>query len=243
MESFEVTARSLGLPATEAAWRVTKRRLSGGRREGVDLVELDNGALSLSIVPTRGMGLWRGRFGADRLGWDSPTRDGPVHPALGQPHELGWAGLGRGFRRADGSLRAGAQWSALRGENAGRLTVRSATRPISLHGKIANIPAHYVAVHLQDEPPHAITVEGHVDESKLFGPQIRMVTRVTTVPGSNKATVRDEFQNLGDQPCDFQLLYHWNFGPPYLEEGRKMVAAGEAGGAQGRAGGRGPGRL
>lgn len=222
IDSFEVSDCSLGL-ASGASWKVAKRRLSGGRREGVDLVELDNGALRLSIVPTRGMGLWRGQFGADRLGWDSPTRDGPVHPAL--VNLMNWGGLGwvEGFDELMvrcGLEHNGAPYEVKTQQADG--TERNTT--YSLHGKIANIPAHYVAVHIQDEPPHAITVEGHVDESKLFGPQIRMVTRITTVPGSSKATVRDEFQNLGDLPCGFQLLYHWNFGPPYLEEGSKLVA-------------------
>ncbi len=39
---------------------VTKKRLRGGRRDGVDLIQVDNGALSFSVAPTRGMGIWRG---------------------------------------------------------------------------------------------------------------------------------------------------------------------------------------
>ena len=33
-------------------------------------------------------------------------------------------------------------------------------------------------------------VEGHVDEAKLFGIKVRMTTRITTVPGSNRLVVR-----------------------------------------------------
>ena len=35
----------------------------------------------------------------------------------------------------------------------------------------------------------------------MFGPQIRMETPITTVPGSNQLVVRDEFENLKDQPA------------------------------------------
>ena len=41
-------------------WSVSKRTLSGGPSDGVDVVDLNNGELSISILPTRGMGLWRG---------------------------------------------------------------------------------------------------------------------------------------------------------------------------------------
>jgi hypothetical protein len=93
-----------------------------------------------------------------------------------------------------------------------------------LHGRIASIPAHYVAVHIDDNPPHALTVEGHVDESRLFGPQLRMTTTLTTEPGSTRFHLRDTFHNLGDQPTDLQVLYHWNLGPPLLEAGSRFVA-------------------
>ena len=93
-----------------------------------------------------------------------------------------------------------------------------------LHGKIANIPASYVAVHVDNEPPHEIVVEGHVAESRLFGPQVQLITRIATVPGSNTFVVRDELVNLKDQPIEIQLLYHWNLGPPFLGPGSRFVA-------------------
>src|SRR5450759_904519 len=51
-----------------------------------------------------------------------------------------------------------------------------------------------------------------------------MATTITTAPGSNRLTVRDEFRNLSDLPQEMQILYHWNFGPPLLEEGGRFVA-------------------
>jgi hypothetical protein len=93
-----------------------------------------------------------------------------------------------------------------------------------LHGKIANTPASYVAVHVGDDPPHEVVIEGHVEESHLFGPQIKMITRISTTPRSNHIVVRDEFINLKEQPVEMQVLYHWNFGPPFLEEGARFVA-------------------
>ena len=97
-----------------------------------------------------------------------------------------------------------------------------------LHGRIANIPAHHVSVHVEDAPPHAITVEGKVAESTLFHPQLELATRITTEPGSNRLVVVDEVANRSDSPGSLQLLYHWNFGPPYLGEGSEFAAPVEA---------------
>ena len=54
-------------------WSISKRTLSGGPSDGVDVIDLDNGELSLSILPTRGMGLWRGTYHGIPIGWNSPV--------------------------------------------------------------------------------------------------------------------------------------------------------------------------
>ena len=209
VESFSLKSQEPAKP-----WSVTKRTLHGGRREGVDLIEVDNGAFAFTIVPTRGMGIWKGRGQGISLGWNSPVKDGPVNPAF--VNLLNWGGLGwlEGFDEL--LARCGL-------ENNGAPYTEDETT-YNLHGKIANIPAHYVAVHVGDGPDGVISVEGHVDESKLFSTQVRMATTISTKPGSNAFTVRDEFRNLGDLPQDMQILYHWNFGPPLLEEGTRFSA-------------------
>src|SRR5262245_12169018 len=60
-------------------WSTRKRTLRGGLRDGVDLIEVHNGALSFSVLPTRGMSLWRGDYHGLALGWNAPLV-GPVHP-------------------------------------------------------------------------------------------------------------------------------------------------------------------
>ena len=217
VECSTVDAPALGL-AEEHSWSVKKQRLRGGRRDGVDLIVVDNGALRFLVLPTRGMGLWKGWYDGNRLGWDSPITDGPVHPALvnlGAPAASGWLD---GFDEL--LARCGLENNGAPFEIKTRKADGSTSRTtFGLHGKIANIPASYVAVHVGAEPPHEIVVEGHVEESRMFGPQIRMETRITTVPGSNYLVVRDEFVNLKEQPVEMQILYHWNFGPPFLDAG------------------------
>jgi hypothetical protein len=222
MESFAVNAAELGL-SVETPFSVSKERLRGGRRDGVDLVVVDNGALRFSIVPTRGMGLWKGFYEGVYLGWESPITDGPVNPAYVNLAAAGGLGWLEGFDEL--LARCGL-------ENNGAPFEVKTVKPdgseshttFGLHGKIANIPAWYVAVHVGARPPYEIIVEGSVEESRLFGPQIRMVSRITTTPGSNSLVVHDEFINLKEQAAQMQILYHWNFGPPFLDEGARLVA-------------------
>ncbi len=72
VESIAIRAQDLGLPASHP-WSVVKRTLRGGRRDGVDLVQVHNGAFSFSVIPTRGMGLWKGQYQGANVGWDSPV--------------------------------------------------------------------------------------------------------------------------------------------------------------------------
>src|ERR1700753_223796 len=59
------------------AWSVELKTLHGGRQEGVQVIEVNNGAMRFTIVPTRGFELWKAQAGHLRLGWDSPI--GEIH--------------------------------------------------------------------------------------------------------------------------------------------------------------------
>jgi hypothetical protein len=220
VDNFSLRGADFGSDA--GSWSVTKRTLKGGRRDGVDLIQLDNGAFSVDIVPTRGMSLRQGNYKGNRVGWTSAVTDGPVNPKF--VNLMNWGGLGWLEGYDEMLVRCGL-------ENIGspyQETVTSgdgSKRDVlfGLHGKIGNIPAHHVAVHYSPESKE-ITVEGHVDESKPFAGQIRLATKLKTTPGSNKIHVRDEYINLRESASEMQVLYHWNFGTPYLEEGAKVIA-------------------
>ncbi len=197
-------------------WLLKAERLRGGKRDGVDRISIAEAGLSFQILPTRGMGLWRAKCGEDRVGWQSPVSDGPVHPSL-----------------VDLNGRGGLGWLAGFDELLARCGMESNGPPIydaqgrvihGLHGRVANTPARYVAVHYDDRPPHEIRVEGIVDETELFFTQLRLHTNITAIPGSTAIKVHDRVINRHDGPASFQMLYHWNFGPPQLDEGARFVA-------------------
>lgn len=212
-EASKLTPADLGLTG-DPGWSITSRMLRGGRREGVRVVRLDNGTLSVDLIPTRGMGIWKGESRGKPLGWSSPVTDGPIHPGF-----VNLAGLG-GFGWLDGFD----ELLARCGMESNGPPVQDGPFAHGLHGRIQNIPAHRVSIEVDDDPPHTLSVTGEVDEARLFGPNLRMTSRFETTPGSNRLTVRDEFQNLGDRPTPLVMLYHWNLGPPLLGPGARLVA-------------------
>lgn len=212
LDSFAVSNDSLRLP-TPHDWSVRKCTLRGGRRDGIDLIEVHNGALSFAVLPTRGMGLWRGEYRGNFLGWRAPVQ-GPVHPRFVDQEERGGIGWLRGFD--EWLCRCGLGWNGPPGDdNGARLT---------LHGRIANTPAFYVEVRVNLDPPYEVSVIGQVEEAGLFLGNLRLTTLYTTVPGSNRLVIHDVVENLGAQPAEMQLLYHCNVGPPFLGPGSRVIA-------------------
>ena len=139
-ETFELR-ESAGLRlAGGSDWSVRKRTLRGGVSEGVDVVDLHNGALSVSILPTRGMGLWRGSYRGIPIGWNSPVKQ-PVNPCYVNQTDRNGLGWLTGFNEL--LCRCGLSSNGAPGldvivDNTGQKT----EAPLTLHGKIANIPAH-----------------------------------------------------------------------------------------------------
>jgi hypothetical protein len=220
IDSFAVGNDSLRL-ATPHDWSVRKRALRGGQRDGIDLIEVHNGALSFAVLPTRGMGLWRGEYRGNFLGWRSPVL-GPVHPKHVHPGDFGGLGWLTGFD--EWLCRCGLASNGPPGEDVWTDKAgRTRRAPLTLHGRIANLPAHFVEVRVHLDPPFELSVTGQVVESGLFFPHLGLTATVTTVPGSNRLVIHDVVENRSAEPAEMQLLYHCNVGPPFLEGGSRVV--------------------
>lgn len=221
VDEWEVDGTSLDLD-TEADWSVYKTTLRGGLQQGMDLIEVDNGVLSFFILPTRGMGIWKGTYKGIPLGWDSPV-SGPIHPQFVNLQERGGLGWLTGFD--EWIVRCGLDSHGAPGKD---VVLDNNGNPmevdLTLHGKIANLPARYVEVEMDLTPPYRIKVIGVVDETMMFGPALRLMTCISTELGSSELKITDEIRNLKAVPSELELLYHCNYGGPLLEEGARFVA-------------------
>ena len=217
VEDWNISADELDIGGE---WSIKKARLKGGLSDGVDTITVDNGKLSFVVVPTRGMGVWKGEYEGTFIGWDSPVKDlvHPRHVNLEARGGLGWLdGFNEWVVRC-GLVSFGAPGVDTIVDNRGNKKEVTLT----LHGRIANIPASVVKVRL--EPPFKMGVEGTIYEASMFGPQLKMTTSISTTPGSNSLKISDTIQNLRSSANEMQLLYHCNYGRPFLEEGAKLVA-------------------
>lgn len=220
LDSFALASDAFGHAGPR--WSIRKRTLKGGLRDGVDLIELDNGALAVNILPTRGMGLWHGNYKGLHLGWHAPVR-GPVHPKFVNTTDRGGIGWLTGFD--EWLVRCGLAWNGPPGEDAYTdAKGRSRKDSLSLHGRIANQPAHHVEVRVNLDAPHELSVVGVVEEGGLFYPRLELTTTYTTIPGSNKLMIHDRVVNKSAEPGEMQVLYHCNMAAPFLEAGSRVVA-------------------
>jgi hypothetical protein len=197
-----------------AGYAVTQETLRGGLRDGVTVLRVDNGKFRFDLLPTRGMGLWKASLGELHLGWESPVR-GPVHPAfvpLAEPSGLGWLD---GFD--EWMVRCGLE------SNGAPEFDEQGTLLYPLHGRIANKPAHYLSVAI-DEDQESITITGVVEETRFHFLKMRLTSTITTRFGQPGLAISDSVQNLSGSPGEIQMLYHVNFGAPLLDAGSSVVA-------------------
>ena len=220
-ETFYVEREQL-TPQCDAPWWVCKYRLHGGRQEGVDIVELHNGRMTIRIIPTRGMSILDAVMGDVRLGWDSPVKE-VVHPMHIDPHSRGGLGWLEGFNEY--LVRCGLEWFGPPVADAHHHARGEAPASnLTLHGKIANIPVSRLELEIETAAPFRLKLRGLVRERMLFGPKLDLETELVTTPGSSTFMITDRVTNDGAGAEEFGLLYHINHGCPLLENGSRLLA-------------------
>jgi hypothetical protein len=200
--------------AGAADWFVRTYPLHGGQSEGVQVVEVCNGPLTLFVLPTRGMGVWKGRFRSLPLGWKSPVPR-PVHPHYVNLHDRNGLGWLNGFNEL--MCRCGLAFNGPPGQDG--------STAVTLHGRIANLPAHFVEVRIEPDGAGWIELRGIVDETSMLGPCLRLTSTLRLKAGSAICHLIDEITNLGGTATELSLLYHINIGRPFLEAGAATVIA------------------
>jgi hypothetical protein len=210
--SWKVTAADWG-NKTGPAWSVELKTLHGGRQEGVQVIDVDNGAMKFTIVPTRGFEIWKASAGKLRLGWDSPVKE-IIHPSyirLNDNDGRGWV-AGFGGLMVRGGLASFGN------------PVQDGDQQLTLHGHVDYIPASHVDVRYEAEPVPRLVFRGVVNDFQTFGAQLQLTSEISTVIGKPEVVFDDAIANLSDAPQEMQLLYHTNFGTPLLGAGAEFVA-------------------
>ena len=117
--NWKVTNKTLGF-TDGSVFSIEKRQLHGGKQAGVDTIIINNGKMTITLIPTRGMGIFDVKMDGERiLGWDSPVKE-IVNPAFIELESRGGLGWLDGFNEM--MVRCGYEWTGHPGvDDNGRL--------------------------------------------------------------------------------------------------------------------------
>ena len=190
-------------------------QLSSGCSADLYCLTIDTGEVVATILPDRGMGIWKCWSGDLEFGWQSPV-PGPVHPSFVPVHDSSGIGWLEGFDEL--FVRCGLQ------SNGAPEFAENGVLRYPLHGRIANLPAHQLAIQV-DVEKGILDVIGVVSESRFLVYSLELQTRYRFHVGSPFIEVIDTVTNRSSQPGSMQLLYHINVGQPVLQSGSTVHVA------------------
>jgi hypothetical protein len=176
-----------------------------GKESGVEEIQIRTGAgLSYSVFPSRGLDIGLAEFEGVPLIWLSPN--GEVHPAFFDGRGSGW------LRTAAGGLLM----------TCGLTQVGSpgtdGSEELGLHGRAHHTQARHVCAEgFWEGDEYNTVVHGKVEETSIFGWNLRLTRHISSRLGKNQILIRDVVENAGFEPAPHMLLYHFNFGFPLLD--------------------------
>lgn len=93
-----------------------------------------------------------------------------------------------------------------------------------MHGRIRTTPAeHTCADACWTKEGYQMVLSGEMREAELFGENLILRRKITTLYGENRICIEDEIMNEGFRAEPMMLLYHMNVGYPLLSEDCEIV--------------------
>lgn len=180
---------------------IEEHRLTGGKGDGMRLLEVNNGrGLMFTVSADRCGDISRLYFNGKNLGYFSPA--GYVAPAY-------YDDKGAGFLK---SFTAGFLTTC--GLTAVGSPCNDAGEDLPLHGSIANTPAENVRYWVDDEIHIVLTMR----DAAPFAHKLVLTREITCSLDSDEITIKDTVKNEGFSSSPYMILYHFNMGYPLLSE-------------------------
>ena len=94
-----------------------------------------------------------------------------------------------------------------------------------LHGRISEMGAEQVQTFsdFDSEGNYKIRLSGKTQESRLFQHQLNLTRTYNTELNADYFELRDIIENPTCRPVDFSLMYHINFGYPFIDDGVELI--------------------
>ena len=89
------------------------------------------------------------------------------------------------------------------------------------HGRYHSFPATEICAGFI-EKDDAIVLSGKVTQGQLFGHNLEFRRKISSAVGQNSIVIEDVLYNNSPETAEYMLLYHCNFGYPFLDESLKL---------------------
>ncbi|MCL2096660.1 MAG: aldose 1-epimerase family protein [Oscillospiraceae bacterium] len=173
---------------------------------GIDVI--NGGGLFMTIVPDRCMDIYRLIYKDTNISYISAS--GLTHPAY-------YDNRGEEFLRGffAGFLTTCGLETICAGSEDGEET-------LGLHGRIGNTPADNFYTEIIEENTKSgspeIIVTGEMNQARLFGDKYSLLRKIKIYTNENKFEISDVVKNTGFRKSPHMILYHLNYGYPFLDE-------------------------
>ncbi len=93
-----------------------------------------------------------------------------------------------------------------------------------MHGRMRTTPAEHVSSDaFWKDGEYLLTVSGEMREAELFGENMILRRTVESAYGSARIDITDKVSNQSAREETMMLMYHCNFGYPFLEEDVRLI--------------------
>jgi len=171
-------------------YAIRRYEMNEGPAKGIRLIEIDNGTLRLLINESRGLDIFEACYKGQNLSFISKN----------------------GLNNLTGDFVKRFEGGSLYTVGLDSAGVREG---FPLHGSYHLLAPERVNI-LESED--AIEVVGEIRDSALFGKNLLLKRRIRLAKNESLVSVSDTLVNEGDKDEDYCLLYHCNFGYPFLSE-------------------------
>lgn len=89
-----------------------------------------------------------------------------------------------------------------------------------VHGRIHSIPA---SERCGKTDYKTVDITGKIRETELWGHSLEIERKISSPVGKNTLTLTDKLTNCTDSDMEFTIVYHMNFGYPFLSPALKMT--------------------
>ena len=187
--------------STDQLLSVKRVMFTEGVESGMNAVLCDNGLFNFCINVDRGMDLYSVKYKGVNLG--ATCKAGNPAPSLCFTQA-------RKFHKSF---------------NVGFLTtcgvdnISEAVEGAPMHGSLQVSPAETVGVERRWKGDTLnVRIFGEIVSASLFGERLRLIRTFETAYMSDNFTITDTLVNEGYQAENFYMMYHYNFGYPFLNE-------------------------